>query len=177
MAEERGPRMTLVLLDKPEVALEAQYNPEEVTESIGAVWNSVTVPGFSGTVRQFSNTKDAAIKFTLHFNAMGTGGRGPAGLQYARKFLKKCCLPRGAARTINLAAPARLLLVWPNWFSMTTVLEAGELTTTAWATSGAPRLLSVDVSCTQVRDVYFSGEGVTLDDAEEWYEGDPEFGP
>lgn len=71
--DERPARLSLVNLGAPkgarpwEQVLKAQFNPEELSIALKAVWSKVPVPGMSHPIRQFSHTDSAEWEFTLTF--------------------------------------------------------------------------------------------------------------
>lgn len=150
--------MTLVNLSTQD-ELEAQFNPEEVTETVGAVYAKQTVPGLSHTVKQFVNTADVGIGFTMMWSSHeGTSAHLYAA--YARRFLQSCHYPRRTAGSIATAGAPRLLFVWPEMFSLTCVMTTCTFSYKAFNFAGAPIIFSAQVALEEIRDAIITCEDV-----------------
>lgn len=95
--------------------LEAQYNPEELEETIDANFARITVPGLSHQVLHFINTNNLGVSFDLVFD-----GRMPGApdIDFARNFLLSMMYPSRAATSVANGGPARALFFWPLLFSL-----------------------------------------------------------
>jgi len=74
LAASRKPsRMSLTNLNNGR-SLEAQFNPEELTELLEANWNNLVILGMSHEPSQYSHTSNQSFEFTLTFDALDNGG-------------------------------------------------------------------------------------------------------
>lgn len=150
--------MTIVNLNTQE-ELKAQFNPEEVQENIGATYAKQAVPGLSHTVKQFVHTNDTAIAFTLMWSSHG-GPAAHAYANYARRFLQAAHFPRRVAGSIARGGPPRLLFVWPQMYSLTSVMMTCQFNYKAFNFKGAPIIFSAQVALEEIRDGFLSSEDV-----------------
>jgi hypothetical protein len=150
LAEASPPRVTIRRLDNPALVLEAQYNPDQLKEKIGATYSKQTVPGLSHQVKQFTNTNDVAMTFRLSFIARSK--KDFEGLIAARLFFKTSVRPRGGVNTVGTAGAPRLFLFWPNFFSMTCVLVSADISYERFNSDASPVLMNVDVAVEEIRD-------------------------
>ncbi len=146
------PRMTITRLDDPTIVLEAQYNPEEVKEKVGASWSKQVVPGLSHQVKQFTNTENRRISFTMVFQAIPLGLDGTSRIRQVRRFFLSSVRPRRNVGSIASAGAPRLLFVWPEYMSLTATLESANMNTKRYNAGGPPIELSVEVELEEIRD-------------------------
>lgn len=105
--------------------LDAQYNPTELTEKLGAAYSRASVPGMSHEILQFGTTKNATMDFTLFFSSANGGPEQQAHNERARRFLRSTLYPRGGVGGIvSTGGPPPCLLVWPNITRMKCVVTA-----------------------------------------------------
>ena len=149
---ERPPRVTIRRLDNPDLILEAQYNPSELEETIGAAYAKLVVPGLSHKVKQFTNTEDDVLKFKLDYVVDDGGPAAADRLIAARLFFKTSVRPRRNIGAVSSGGAPRLLFFWPNFMSMTSILVAASLKYTQFNSTGRPIRMSVDVTLEDVRD-------------------------
>jgi hypothetical protein len=112
------PKMALVDLTTLE-RLDAQFNPTEFTETIGAAWASIVIPGLSHVVRQFDHTESLVYDMTLFFHSVNGGEEAQAVIDTARRFLLSKVYPRPIAGLVKRGGAPRLLFVWPGQVSIT----------------------------------------------------------
>ena len=153
------PKMHLVNLTT-EDELEAQFNPTELEETIAATWTKQKVQGFSSTIKQFTNTEDLAMSFTLRFDANGVGPTNLSRLLYARSFLMAACYPRALASSLESAGAPRLLFVWPGLISMTCVLTNVTFSHKQFNRNALTTILDAKVSLEEIRDTLLTSEDV-----------------
>jgi len=145
------PKMQIALLDDPTQFLEAQFNPEELVESGGADWARAVVPGLSHKIKQFINTKDRTLKFTLRFIANAYPSNGPARLKAARRFILANSNPVAMPGDVGHGGAPQLLFLWPNYFSMTAVIDTWTIKSQRFTTDNQPADLSIEVGLEQIR--------------------------
>lgn len=159
----RASRMSIANLATAD-DVEMQYNPEEIEETIGAVYAKQVVPGLSHQILQFSHTENLAISFELSFDALTSpGGYDADDALNARRFIHALCLPRAGAATVRDGAPPRALLVWPHLYTLTTVLTKARFKFTRFFQSGKPSAFKVAMTIEEIRDFRITGEEVMAD--------------
>lgn len=114
MAAASPPKMTIGNMLTGQV-LTAQYNPEEIEETIEANFQRLTIPGLSHQVLQFVNTGNLGVSFDLTFDS-----RMPAApdIDFARSFLMALTYPTRQATSVATGGPARALFFWPGLYSL-----------------------------------------------------------
>lgn len=152
-------RMSLTNLVTSDV-LGAQYNPEELNETIGAAYSKQVVLGLSHTVKQFTNTEDLGVTFTLIFSSFESKEAHQQNLA-ARRFLHAVCYPRvtGVGGIRSGGAP-RVLFVWPQLFALTCVVTKVAFKHSQFNLRGAPVRMSAAVTLEEIRDEFLSMEDV-----------------
>lgn len=159
MLDVQPARMSLVNLVSGE-QLDAQFNPEELQETIGAVYAKQVVPGLSHQVKQFVHTEDLSIAFTLFWSGH-VGVERHALNQRARAFLHAACHPRTTnAGSIGRGGAPRLLFVWPELFSLTCVLTKASFAHRQFNARGASVNFSCAVTLEELRDAFLASEDV-----------------
>lgn len=156
----KAPSMQLVNLVTTKV-MEAQFNPEEFTEQLGAVYAKLTVPGLSHQVKQFIHTEDVAIEFELyyHSNTSGSQVEQQKRILAARTFLYAAVHPWSSS-TIKKGGPPRVLFVWPNFISLTCVITKLRFRYTRFNLQGAPVAYRAAVGIEEIRDVHVTMEEI-----------------
>lgn len=147
--------------------LSAQYNPEEVTEQLEAVYKDLEVQGLSHEIPQYDHTKSLALSFTLAFDALTgrsiqlSGGLKGAGTpDLARRFLESLLVPTRSASSVASGAPPRALLVWPNLFSLTGILRKLVFHHKRFGTDMGSTWFTTDVTFTEVLATRITSEDV-----------------
>lgn len=154
---QRPPPMVLVNMVTNE-ALEAQFNPAEFEEVLGANYARQTVPGLSHQVLQFVHTENTKYNFELFFES---ANGGPAELKRnldARIFLQAACHPWRAGGVKRGGAP-RLLFIWPKLISLSCVVTGLSFKYTRFNIEDDPVVFTAKVVLEEVRDTI-----VTMDD-------------
>lgn len=173
-------RMHLVNLQTNE-RMEAQFNPDQLTLGLTANWAQINVPGMSHPILQYTNTSATSIQLTLYMDAGSTNrpsrlvpgdsarnqSRDPAldslissvtntasadSLQNSIRFLTALAYaPESDA--ILKGAPPRTLLVWPNYVTLTCVLQSLNLVAERFNVEGYPVNLRAEVQLLEIRDL------------------------
>ena len=71
--ETGPPRMQIIHL-KTQDSVSAQYNPTEVSEKLGSIWNRLKVLGQSFQELQYIQTANLKISFTMQFDEKSATG-------------------------------------------------------------------------------------------------------
>jgi len=140
--------------------LEAQFNPTELEESIGAEYASLTIVGLSHKLLQFIASNNDTFKFTMMFSSANGGPVGQRGIERARRFLRSLVKPRSTAGTIKTAGAPRALFVWPNLLSVTCVLKTATFKHSRFNFNGASVFYSAECVLEEIRDTLITSEDV-----------------
>lgn len=159
MQYETPPRMTIVNLHTQD-QLEAQFNPSEFSETIGAKYGEEVVPGLSHPVRQFINTEAEGLDIALYFDAITAGVAQQERNLWARKFLMAACYPRRMASNLRSAGAPRLLFVWPGLISITCTLDKAKFGYMRFNTDASPVVFTAQCTLTEIRDTLLTCEDV-----------------
>lgn len=147
------------------VELEAQYNPTEFTEKVGANYARQAVLGNSHEILQFANSKNDVIDFTLYFSSANGGPAQQQEIERARAFLRSMTRPRGGlVGAIKSGGAPRCLFIWPNMLSMEAVITEVAFQYTRFNLLGRPCFFQAKVTLERALDGFVSSEDV--------YEGD-----
>jgi hypothetical protein len=170
----RAPRMEIHLMDDASLAsrqegefstwMEAQFNPTELEETIGVVWNEIAIPGLSHERRHYSHTKSAIFKFTLQFDGFEFMERSKAtsadaGAEYVLKALN--FLRSLGFAGVESKSPPRCLFYWPNFISLTATVD-GEIAIkcTDFLQSGHLIRFSAAITLKEIRDAHMTRDDV-----------------
>lgn len=146
----------------------AQYNPQDLDESIDVNYAKLPVLGMSHQVMQYQYTDNYKTNISLFWHSMhgdlrpanGKQPDGPynivASHREARNTLMSWCYPKIDAANILGGAPPRLLFVWPGQISFTCVITALKFKTVRWDVLGNPVQWSADVAIEEIRDTRLS---------------------
>jgi hypothetical protein len=150
--------------------MDAQFNPDKLSETISAVWSDIVVPGLSHERRHYSHTKSVPFKFTLQFDALEYMQNAnvdqfenpgiTAGVDYvdsAMNFLRSL----GYASTTT-GSPPRVLFYWPNFISLTATVEEIGIEYTGWARTGEVLRFSAAISLKEIRDAHMTRTDVLV---------------
>jgi len=144
--------------------LDAQFNPSELSETVSVVWNDLVVPGLSHERRHYSHTKSVAFKFDMAFDAfehLEVAAPDPfeqtgitAGADFAesaQRFLHSLAYaPDGRG------APPRCLFYWPNFISLTAVVDEVAFKYSDFARSGHLLRFVASLTLREIRDAHMS---------------------
>lgn len=160
---ERPARMTITALATGET-VEMQYNPTEIEETFGAVYARQIVPGMSHEILQFTHSKAPAIKFDLAFDALANSKDYDADdALNARRFLQSLTVPRRGATSVRAGAPSRALFIWPELYTLTTVLTTCTIKFTRFAKTAKPTAFSAACQIEEIRDFRITAEEILAD--------------
>ncbi len=160
---QRPDRMTITNLVTAST-VEMQYNPTEIEETLAVVYAHQVIPGLSHEVLQYTNTKNLAISFDLAFDALANSKDYDVDdALNARRFLQSLCYPRRGATTIRGGAPARSLFVWPNLYTLSTVITSLKIKFTRFALNGTPTAFVASLQIEEIRDFRLTAEDVLAD--------------
>jgi Contractile injection system tube protein len=95
----------------------AQFNPNELDESVAPQWSRLAPQSFSGDIRQFNNTNSYGLKLSLYFRAYSE--QELVDLHRARRQLLSWAYPRRINSAVIGGGPPALLLAWPGMLSIT----------------------------------------------------------
>ncbi len=143
-------------LDSQEVVT-AQYAPTEFTETYGAEWAKLTVPGLSHKLLQFVSGENAALDLDLEFNQI-VEPKVP--ILEQRKFLMSLVVPRRGASDVTTGTPARVLVSWPEMFLWTCRLTKLAMTHNFFAATGGSLMFKAKLSLEEARVTRLYAEDV-----------------
>ncbi len=140
----------------------AQFNPEELEESLGVNYARLQVPGLSHTRKHFINTEDVKYSFELFQHCLESGDTGLASMKAIRedrRFLYALTHPWRADGIKRGGAP-RVLFIWPKLISLTCVVTQLSFKYSMFNKDGAPVAWRAKVSLEQIRDEFVSMEDI-----------------
>lgn len=113
MAEPFAPRPPRVTVTNVEtgVFVQAQFNPDELKEKLGANYRELEVQGLPHRPLQYTGTGNHELSFILGFDALSAYGGNP---DFARRFMQSLLYPPAGAQGVSDAGPPRALFSWPN---------------------------------------------------------------
>lgn len=133
--------------------LDAQFNPTSVEDVVHVEWVKNKVPGLSQRKYQYDYTDNFRFSLELVFDAFFTGDVTP--MEEAKRFLRSICY-----RKENGDFP-RVLVSWPNFFSLVCVVDGDVKTkTTRFNRAGAPTYVTITVPFSEIRDERLTSEEV-----------------
>lgn len=146
--------------------LEVQYNPTELAEKLEVVYNRVAIVGMSHTLMQYGNTGNFGVEFDLNFDAVTAYRGGTYDVAGARKFLLGLGYRRRSTIAVNGGAPASVLVMWPNLYTLTCKMTAfgGKITT--FAKDGSILRWTAHVSLEEFRDMRLWADDVEVQGTE-----------
>jgi hypothetical protein len=172
---QRPPRLSIVNLDHEDAPnsdpfvsfdrIDAQFNPEEFTLAISAVYKDQVIPGMSHSLKQFTHTKNLALTFDLHFHVYSSASntdRFPSLAVWERKvvegFLLSLCVPGGAA-IMARTRPPRVLVVWPQCLTFEGIVDDVTLKYTRFNVHAEPVELTATLKMEELRDFRYTTTG------------------
>jgi len=157
----RPPRLTLVNIATTE-HLEAQFNPTELEEALGANFARLTVPGLSHQRKQFINTEDDKFTFSIFNHCIGEGPEGQARMLKTRSWLRALVHPRRTGGDRD--GSPRTLLIWPGFLSIVCRLTSlGFKYTQFNRMTGAPIAYTASLTMEEQRDSFVGMEDVLVE--------------
>lgn len=157
-AQARPPRVSFANLSTGE-SIEMPFVPEEVTETIAVKWANKEVLGQSHEPKQYQGTGSYQLP-GLTFFFRGTSPEEVDAIHDGRRFLMSCCVPSGFASTVRTGGAARLLMVWPEFISMTFVIDSISNRHIKFNRAGKPVVWYCTLNLSEIRDVRLTSEEV-----------------
>lgn len=164
--------LTRVLARKPErmhlanlltqEELEAQFNPTELKEHIAVNYARLGILGMSHQPLQYQYTGNHEFNFEMFFRVYDDRGNRIDDMDNARRFLLSLTVPPRGAQSIAGGAPPRVLFVWPNLASLTSVITDLSINHTLFNIDGRSLHNSASVKLEEIRDVRIFSEDIRL---------------
>ncbi len=152
-----APKGTLSNVETGET-VELQFNPTEIKIAIGADWKSSASPGASFERQQFGNRKNDVISFKLQMDGRS---RGAPSVPDFLAYIASLTAPPEADLDIRTAAPPRVLIRFPGFLSMETVLPDLAITAKRFdQTTGTPDYVDLDVKLVEFRTKRLGSESI-----------------
>lgn len=120
------PRMFLVHLPTGDT-MSAQFNPQEITEKLEAVWTEPEIEGSQAQPLVYRFTRNHDVSIELGYDEQSgrdilSGGPNLGGanlsIQRARNWLLALLYRQAGDVAITGGAPGRVLFVWPSMFAI-----------------------------------------------------------
>lgn len=156
---EAPPRLVLVNMVTGE-SREAQFNPSEFSEAVGAVYAKQTVPGLSHQRKHFINTEDVAIGFDLFFTAVHGVPAELESIKEDRKFLYSMVHPWRGAQGIDRGGAPRTLFIWPGFIALSCVITKLAFKYTQFNKLAHPVAWTATVALEEARDEFVGMEEI-----------------
>ena len=137
--------------------MSAQYAPTELTESGGAEYAELTVPGLSHKIQQFTCGKNLTLKPEFEFNQL-VNPQVPIAKQ--RLFVQSLVVPSKKAQNVLTGSPPRVMFLWPNLFAMTCRVLDFEFKHSFFAPTGDDAIFKVTLTLAEARDTRLYMEDV-----------------
>lgn len=157
----KPPSMTLVNMVTTD-SLEVQFNPEQLTEVLGANYAKLTVPGLSHQRKHFVYTEEPAYSFDLFNNSLDSGYNGLTAMQAIRsdrRFLYSLVHPWRSDGIARGGAP-RVLFIWPQLVSLPVKIMKLSFKYTQFNKNAAPCAWTCGVQLEVDRDAFVSMEDI-----------------
>jgi hypothetical protein len=158
--------MTIGNLETGDV-LSAQFNPDEVKETIGANFAELDILGMSHKPQQYKNTDNLEVVFEMAFDGVslrgipGTEeGSSTANIAAARRFLHHLFYSRKTSQDVTGGGPPRVFLFWPELYSMTCRIQKLVIVHKRFAKSSASTLFTASITVREALDVRVYSEDV-----------------
>jgi hypothetical protein len=161
-------RMSIQSVDIPSEIVKAQFNPDQLRETIATHWNRFDIPGNSHQPLQYGYTGNDHIEFELLFDA----GKAPqpikpvvvTNLLAIRRQLKSWHYLKRGDSLQGIGDTQRLLFSWPNFGAMTCVLVSSAYTYEAFNSIGQMTAFRVQVQLEEISDLMVFAEDYSLAD-------------
>jgi hypothetical protein len=141
--------------------VEVQFNPHEFTRSVAVNWKHFTVPGLSHEPMHYIQTKNDKFGFKVTFIAHPDKGKKERDIIHEKlRFFQSLCYPKRGATNITDAGPPRVLVVWPNFLSMTCVIIKLKEHYKRFNQDGVPIIIELDLEVQSIRDVRLTSDQV-----------------
>ena len=151
----------------------AMFNPTRFDEQVEVNWNRSRVLGLSHEPLQYGNTGNWKFDLDLYmrgtqtpiinpFTEVDIKDKAPKGLNdimAIRKFLMSLAYPVSGT-TVGDGGPPRVLVVWPNIMSITTVVTSVKISNQRFNLEGYPVEYVASVSFEEIRDTRISSSDI-----------------
>lgn len=141
-------------------SLTVQYNPTEVTENLASQYNRAGILGLSHQPLQYAQTENMKVGFELAFDSLAQPGRYD--IMAARRFLMRFHYARRGGTDIRAGAPGRVIVVWPNLYTLTCKLMTTVNKFSRFQQDGTPTFFTAGVAFEEVRDKYLYADDVAI---------------
>ena len=162
-------RMEIANLRTGEV-VSAQFNPEELKETLQVNYERLEILGMSHQPLQYKNTGNLQIAFDLGFDALSSrnvelsgtavGGGDP---HLMRRYLLSLCYPPRGPQDVLGGGPPTLLFMWPHIWTVHCKMTKLDITHKRFALSGIPTLFVATVTIEQISESRIFAEDVLSD--------------
>lgn len=157
---KQAPLLHFVNLQTNE-SVSVQFNPGKIKIGSPVKWKEFIVPGMSHQPLHYLYTGNVHMQFKLRFIAHAedgdTGIKKNLDTMYYLESLK---YPKRGATTITDAGPPRVLVVWPNFLSLTCVIKKLDHEITRFNLDGIPIDFESKLDIMAIRDMRLTGEDV-----------------
>lgn len=153
-----GHLMTMVNMVNNQ-AMEAQFNPSEFSETLGANYARQTVVGLSHQVLQFVHTENLRFDIELYFQSADGGEFQQQSNLAARKFIHAAVHP-WRADSIRRGGAPRMLFIWPNLISLQCVVTSAKFSYIRFNRTLSPVVLTVKLTLEEIRDAHVTMEDI-----------------
>jgi len=159
---QEPPKMSITNIVDPSDTVFAQYNPEEMNESLKPVWENIVIPGLSHQRMNYVSTENYKVRFALRYDATGRSDDFQKEIENVRRFLHDHVHPRSGASTILGGEAPRVLLIWPTLISLQSIIEEAEIALTRFNSQGRLMAMTANITISEIRDVRLTFEEVRL---------------
>lgn len=104
--------------------MDAQYNPDLVDDQLDAAYAHQVIPGLSHELLQYTNTKNVSLSFDIGFDILGDDTLNANNI---KGFIDQFMYQQRSASSVGTGSPPRLLIIWPNVYSMTCKLTSRKI--------------------------------------------------
>ena len=150
--DTRPPRVKIVNTEDGN-ELECQFNPTELARELEVAYNFISADGLGYSPVQYRSTGAQTIKIAFDLSAIG---KDPAEMMKALRFFESLCFPLKTT-----GAPPPILLVWPNFISLTCVVTRWKEDTSMFRTKDMQPILGrVELDLAEARATALYSEDV-----------------
>ncbi len=140
--------------------LASQFLPAEFETTLEVEYVKLKVPGLSHAPQQYVQTGNQGFDLELVYRTREADDA--EWIAQARNFCQSLCYPRAGADSIITGAPSRVLVVWPNFLSLTCIVTKVQEKHSAFSREGFPVRSVFRLTLEEIRDVRLTAEDVDL---------------
>lgn len=142
--------------------VEVPFNPTHFNTKTTADWARFKVLGLSHQPMHYLQTRNLRMVFpkVYFFADPREGADGIRNMHEKLAYFESLMYPRRSAQDIMGAGPPRVLVVWPNFITLTCVLVDLSKDYKRFNLSGQPLQVDVSIDCDEIRDVRLPSEEV-----------------